>query len=178
MSEKIIHRNQEIAFEIPENHYELKLLKMRLETEYSLLKEALKLEQTNKERQRLREQEISPLKSKIKAVNMALSSFKGEPKQRNRPSKKGISQKYQRMLLALKEEEFPRNQSDKEKFNWAVSQWQKAMDLLFDESLTETKKEELIVTVKKQFSVVSTYLKEELSEAELEAKRAKEILKI
>lgn len=121
MREKIIHRNQEIVFEIPENYYELKLLKIRLETEYSLLKEALKLEQTNKQRQRLRKQEISPLKSKIKAVNMALSRFKGESNQRNRLSKKGISQKYQRMLLALKEE---------------------------------------------------------LSEAELEAKRAKEILKI
>ena len=178
MRETIIHRGQEISFDVPNNYGELSALKMKLEAEYSLLMDALKIEQTKKQRQRLKKSEIESLKAKIKVVNIALYRLQYGDNRVKRPPNKLISRKYQELLLSLKAEEFPEEGTDKEKLIWAVSQWQKAMNLLFKKDLSSREREQLRQSVKIQFSVISAYLKEEIVKAELEADRAKEILNI
>ncbi len=170
MREVIIYRGQEIAFDIPDNYGELESLKMKLEAEHSLLLNALGIEQTKKQKQRLKNHEIEALRAKIKVVNMALYRLRyGGQERVNRPSSKLVSRKYQELLSSLKAEDFPEEGTDKEKLKWTVSQWQNAMRLLFKRKELSTQEiQNLTQTVKIQFSVISAYLKEEIAEAELE----------
>ncbi len=75
MIETIIFNNEVLEFEIPNNLNELKLLKIQLETQLSLLRESLKHSRSPDQTRRIEKTEIAPIKAQVKAVNLAIKRF-------------------------------------------------------------------------------------------------------
>ena len=61
MIDTIIFNNEVLEFEIPDNLNELKLLKIKLETQLSLLRESLKHSRSLDQTRRIEKNEIPPI---------------------------------------------------------------------------------------------------------------------
>ena len=179
MIETIIFNNEVLEFEIPNNLNELKLLKIQLETQLSLLQESLKHSRSPDQTRRIEKTEIAPIKAQVKAVNLAIQRFYSlEKKARIEAAKhqpkslKEFKGEYRQMLTELEQEPYPDHKDDRSKLLWIMSQWRIAMDLLLNEDLSDEERKQRLLILKRQFSAANKQVKKEILNAQFETKRA------
>ena len=88
MIESIIFNNEVLEFERPNNLNVLKLSKIKLRTQLSLLQDSLKHSSSADQTHRIKKTEIAPIKAQVKGVNLAIKRFYSlEKKSRIEPAK-------------------------------------------------------------------------------------------
>ena len=164
-----------ITIDIPDNLGQLLIRRDELQFEWTALKKRLT---TIPDRQRIRlNSEIAAVKRELKIVNEKIAQLDPQvlhPVQRSQVDalERKIS-KRQKKLEAKGLESFPRFGTDREKFEWAISQLNLAIGLLNGENRTDLSKQSLIEALGDGFSQMISSQKLD----EIEADQAKQHLR-